>query len=155
MHKLDITYRGTVQIWHCDHMGHMNVMWYVGKFDEATWNLAAMMGMSTQYLKSRNRGMAALDQRIAYKREALAGDVITIRSALLEVKPKIVRFVHEMTRTTDGTHLATMLVTAVHMDTSARKSVAFEPEIFAATQAMLAPDPAAWDTWPPQRAFIE
>jgi acyl-CoA thioesterase FadM len=23
--------------WHCDHMGHMNVMWYVGKFDEATW----------------------------------------------------------------------------------------------------------------------
>ena len=35
------TYRGTVMQWHCDHMGHMNVMWYVGKFDEATWNLFA------------------------------------------------------------------------------------------------------------------
>jgi acyl-CoA thioesterase FadM len=32
------TYRGTVYPWHCDHIGHMNVMWYVGKFDEATWN---------------------------------------------------------------------------------------------------------------------
>ena len=31
------TYRGAVYPWHCDHMGHMNVMWYVGKFDEATW----------------------------------------------------------------------------------------------------------------------
>ena len=32
-----ITYRGTVYPWQCDHMGHMNVMWYVGKFDEASW----------------------------------------------------------------------------------------------------------------------
>jgi acyl-CoA thioester hydrolase len=31
-----LTYRGTIYPWHCDHMGHMNVMWYVGKFDEAT-----------------------------------------------------------------------------------------------------------------------
>ena len=28
------TYRGAVYPWHCDHVGHMNVMWYVGKFDE-------------------------------------------------------------------------------------------------------------------------
>jgi acyl-CoA thioester hydrolase len=25
-----ITYRGAVYPWHCDHRGHMNVMWYVG-----------------------------------------------------------------------------------------------------------------------------
>jgi acyl-CoA thioester hydrolase len=31
-----LAYRGTIYPWHCDHMGHMNVMWYVGKFDEAT-----------------------------------------------------------------------------------------------------------------------
>ena len=33
--------RGTVYPWHCDHMNPMNVMWYGGKFDEATWNLTA------------------------------------------------------------------------------------------------------------------
>ena len=31
---LPITYRGVVYPWQCDHMGHMNVMWYAGKFDE-------------------------------------------------------------------------------------------------------------------------
>ena len=77
-------------------MGHMNVMWYVGKFDEATWNLAAMMGMTAQYLKDAKRGMAAVDQRIAYRREALPGDVVTIRTAIIEVRQKSVRFVHEM-----------------------------------------------------------
>ena len=30
-----ITYRGTVHPWHCDHMGHMDVMGHVGRFDEA------------------------------------------------------------------------------------------------------------------------
>lgn len=34
MSKL-VTYVGTVYPWQCDHVGHMNVMWYVGKFDEA------------------------------------------------------------------------------------------------------------------------
>jgi acyl-CoA thioester hydrolase len=155
MNKLGITYRGTVHQWHCDHMGHMNVMWYIGKFDEATWNLAAMMGMTTQYLKAKNRGMAAVDQRIAYKNEALPGDVLTVRTAMLEVKPKVVRFVHEMRRGDLGDHLATLLVTAVHIDTQARKSIAFEPEIFAQSQAFLAADPTLWNTWPPERAYLE
>src|SRR5262249_6078235 len=34
-----ITARSVVYPWQCDHMGHMNVMWYTGKFDEATWHL--------------------------------------------------------------------------------------------------------------------
>ncbi len=35
--KLDlVTYRGVVYPWHCNHVGHMKVKWYVGKFDEAT-----------------------------------------------------------------------------------------------------------------------
>jgi len=38
---MEVTYRGTVYPWHCDHVGHMNIMWYVGKFDEANWNLFA------------------------------------------------------------------------------------------------------------------
>lgn len=28
-----LTYRGVVYPWHCDQVGRMNAMWYVGKFD--------------------------------------------------------------------------------------------------------------------------
>lgn len=154
MSKLDITYRGTVHQWHCDHMGHMNVMWYVGKFDEATWNLAAMMGLTSQYLKTSNRGMAALDQRIAYRREAVAGDVVTVRTAVLEVKPKIVRFVHEMRRDDLGDLLAVMMVTAVHLDTLARKSIPFETHIVEKTSSIIAPDPTLWNQWPPEKGYL-
>ena len=42
----EATYRGTVYPWQCDHVGHMNIMWYVGKFDEANWNLFARLGLT-------------------------------------------------------------------------------------------------------------
>lgn len=40
------THRSVVYPWHCDHMGHMNVMWYAGKFDEATWALFHAIGLT-------------------------------------------------------------------------------------------------------------
>ena len=87
--------------------------------------------------------MAAVEQRISYRREALVGDIIVVRSAVLEVRPKSVRFVHEMFRGDGGDHLATMMVIGVHIDIVARKSTQFEPQIFAPTQAMLDPQPPA------------
>lgn len=61
----ELTYKGAVYPWHCDHMNHMNVMWYVGKFDEATWAFFANIGLSPSMLRESNRGMAALDQQIS------------------------------------------------------------------------------------------
>jgi len=149
-----ISYRGLVHQWHCDHMGHMNVMWYVGKFDEATWNLAATIGMTSQYMRDSKRGMAAVDQRISYRREALVGDVIIVKSAILELKPKSIRFVHEMFRGDGDDHLSTMMVTGVHIDIVGRKSTQFEPHIFARIQAKLAANPERWDAWPPREAYL-
>ena len=42
-----ITYKGCVYPWQCDQIGHMNIMWYVGKFDEANWNHLARVGQPT------------------------------------------------------------------------------------------------------------
>jgi acyl-CoA thioester hydrolase len=125
----EATYRGTVYPWHCDHVGHMNVMWYVGKFDEATWNLFARIGLTPSYLRESGRGMAAVQQNISYKRELLAGDIVEIRSFLLEVRDKAIRFVHEMRNGETGEIAATCELTGVHMDRRARKSVAFADPI--------------------------
>jgi acyl-CoA thioester hydrolase len=154
MSDIGITYRGMVHQWHCDHMGHMNVMWYVGKFDEATWNLAAALGMTSEYLRQSRRGMAAVDQRVSYRREALVGDIIVVRSAVLELKPKSIRFVHEMFRGDAGDHLATMLVTGVHIDAVARRSTQFEPHIFAMAQPKIVANAGRWDEWPPRTAHL-
>src|SRR6266478_5505278 len=91
-----LTYRGTIYPWQCDHMGHMNVMWYVGKFDEASWQLLASVGLTPSRLKKEGIGMAAIDQHIEYKCELRAGDLIAVRSAVLEIREKTIRMIHEM-----------------------------------------------------------
>jgi acyl-CoA thioester hydrolase len=122
MPELPITYRGTVYPWHCDHMGHMNVMWYVGKFDEATWQLLSNIGLSRSRLEKEGAGMAAVEQHIEYKRELHAGDLITIRSAVLEVKDKSVRFRHEMWNDESGELAATTVLVGIHLDLTVRKA---------------------------------
>lgn len=133
-----ITYRGSVHAWQCDHMGHMNVMWYVGKFDEATWNLFQRVGITPGYLRANQRGMAALDQHIEYRRELKAGDVVTIRSQVLGLEGKKIRFRHEMVNDETGDVAAVTTVLGVHMDTVARKSCAFPPELVVRAQPLLA-----------------
>ena len=125
----EATYRGTVYPWQCDHVGHMNIMWYVGKFDEANWNLFARIGLTPTYLRQSGRGMAAVQQNISYTRELLAGDIVEIRSQLLEVGVKSIRFVHEMRNAETGEIAAACEITAVHMDRQARKSAPFTDAI--------------------------
>jgi acyl-CoA thioester hydrolase len=123
------TYRGTVYPWQCDHVGHMNIMWYVGKFDEANWNLFARLGLTPSYLRASGYGMAAVQQNITYKRELLAGDIVEIRSHLLEVRDKSIRFRHDMNNAETGEIAATCEITGVHMDRSQRKSAPFADAI--------------------------
>lgn len=117
-----ITYRGAVYPWHCDHMGHMNVMWYVGKFDEATWHLFASLGLTPTRLRQDGIGMAAVEQKIEYKRELHAGDLITVRSSIQEVREKTVIFLHEMTNQETQEVAARTLLTGVCMDLKTRKA---------------------------------
>jgi acyl-CoA thioester hydrolase len=107
----------------------MNVMWYVGKFDEATWNLFFRLGLTPQFLRQNNRGMAAVEQNIVYKKELVPGDVVTVRSSVLEVKERSLRFSHEMLKGDADELAATTTLTAVHLDTLARRACAFPPQV--------------------------
>ena len=125
------TYRGVVYPWHCDHMGHMNVMWYVGKFDEATWNLFSHLGLTPSFLRDEARGMAAVEQRIAYLGELHAGDTVAIRSGVVAVSAKTIRFFHELRKGENDALAAVTLLTGVHIDTVARKSAPLPEEVAA------------------------
>jgi acyl-CoA thioester hydrolase len=129
MSEAVITYRGTVYPWHCDHMGHMNVMWYVGKFDEATWQFFNHLGLPPSRLSKEGTGMAAVEQHIEYKRELRAGDVVTVRSTVLEVKEKSICFQHEMTNDETGELAARTTLTGVYFDTSLRKARSLPSDI--------------------------
>ncbi len=135
--SLVLTYRGVVYPWHCDHMNHMNVMWYVGKFDEATWALFSLCSITPAYLRENNVGMAAVEQRISYKRELVAGDVVSVRSGILQMKEKVIRFCHEMLNEGTGEIAATTVLTGVHFDRGLRKSTPFPAAVLERGRSMV------------------
>ena len=134
---LSITYRGVVYPWQCDHMGHMNITWYTQKFDEANWNVFAAFGIDPAYTRERKHGMAGLEQHIFYKKELVPGDVVTIRSRILELREKVVRIQHEMFTSNSEEPAATSEVVAAHVDLVARKARPFPPEIMSRARVLL------------------
>ena len=106
------TARGTVYPWQLDHVGHMNVQFYVARFDEATWQLLANFGITGSFLRDHHRGMAALEQHTYYKRELHAGALIRIASEVEEVKAKVVRFTHRMYDVETGEEVASTTIIA-------------------------------------------
>lgn len=134
---LKITYRGLVYPWHCDHNNHMNVMWYVGKFDEATWHLLGLCGGTAAYMKKENRGLVAAEQRLVYRKELLAGERICIRSGMTEVKEKTFRFFHEMINEDTNEIAAITWLRGVHIDAVLRKACPMPDELRKNAEALI------------------
>ncbi len=116
------TYRGVAYPWEADHMGHMNVQFYMAKFDSATWHLFGAIGMTPLWLRENSRGMAAAEQKINYRAEVFPGDLIVVRTAITEVSKRSLQFRHSMINSGTGEEVATTDLVAVHIDLESRAS---------------------------------
>ncbi len=137
MPEFPVTYRGVVYPSQCDQIGHMNVASYVAKFDEGTWNLFAMVGLTPSFMREQRRGMAAVQQKLVYKRELRPGDIVAVRSGVLEIRDRVIRYFHEMFNAETGELAAVTVLTAVCLDTQVRKACPFPEEIVARAREMI------------------
>ena len=131
------TARGTVHAWQCDHMGHINVRAYGEFFEEACWQLYNRIGATPSMMRGGALNMAAVQQDTSYLKELHAGDVIAIRSGLLEVRDKVFKFVHELSNEETGERCALSVFTVVCIDAKARRARSLPPEILAKAKALL------------------
>jgi len=135
------TYRGVVYPSQLDHMDHMNVQWYSAKFDEATWQLFSYLGMTNKYIRENNRGMAALEQITRYKKEVVAGDLLYIKSGILEVESKKLRFLHTMYDAVTHNEVATSELFGIHFDRVKRKGCDFPEGILSKCEELVNDQP--------------
>ncbi|HDH25998.1 MAG TPA: thioesterase [Actinobacteria bacterium] len=131
------THRDVVYPWQCDHMGHLNVMYYTAMFDRATWHLFSSVGFTGAYLRTQDRGMAAVQSTTSYRSELVSGDLIVIRSRFLEVHERKARFEHEMTNLETGEIAATSELVGVHIDRTVRKACAIPEEIRSSIEKLI------------------
>ena len=65
-------------------------------------------------IRKNNKGMVALEQTMKYKEETMPGDLIVIKSKILEIKDKLIRFYHAMYNADTETKVATYKLIAIH-----------------------------------------
>lgn len=131
------TARGSVHEWQRDHMGHINVRAYMDKFEEACWQLYAAIGMTPSRMRDGDARMAAVQQNIGYQRELMPGDIVVVRSGVLELREKVLRFRHEMLNAETGEISATCEFTVVCLDPATRKSRPFPADVAERVRALL------------------
>jgi acyl-CoA thioester hydrolase len=133
------TYIGTVYPWECDQVGHMNVAFYVAKFDAATWTFFAHIGMDGAYFRDKRGGMGAVDMHLTYRRELHPGDCVEVTTEVLEVKPKAITFRHSMVEAISGEEASTCTITAVHIEPTERRGSPLPDVVVERAEALLAP----------------
>ena len=119
------TFRGAVYPWEIDVMGHMNVRHYMAKYDDATLQLFGMLGLTVAYFRNESRGMGAVQQNLSYRRELFPGDLIAIRSEIVEFGRRKLRFFHRLFDTITAEEVAMADMIGVHFDRETHRAVPF------------------------------
>lgn len=122
--KKVLTYKGAVMTWECDSNGHMNVMYYVNKFENAGRNFDLNLGLMNEVQRD-NTGIVVLEQNIKYHQEVFEDDLIYIESSLLDVGNKAFTVFHEMYNGRTKNLVSTMQVTLVLFNKIERKALPF------------------------------
>lgn len=121
-------YRGYVNAWECDEMGHMNVQFYMAKSSDAAFNLRVALGMSAREQAAKGTTLVALDHHIRFHREMMTSDLVSISSGIVDVSDRTLTLYQEMTNALTGAVTATFVVQAGHLDLAARKLVSWRDE---------------------------
>ena len=141
------TYRGFVYPSVMDHVGHMNVQSYTARFDEATWQFLAQLGLTPSFLKRNQHGAVAVDQHTQYRREVLSGSLLHITTELISLGRTSIRVVHRMYDSETGDEVATTELVGVYFDLDRRAPTPLPAAVHRrATELRTAPTGAMIDT---------
>lgn len=89
MNKLIDSYRGAVDAWECDQMGHMNVQFYMVKASEAFGHLQNALGLDPARIRREKKDFRLKTLRIQYKSELHAGSILHGISGIRRVEGNI------------------------------------------------------------------
>jgi acyl-CoA thioester hydrolase len=109
---------------HCDHLGHMNVRWYAHVFDDGSFQIWPLIGITNRLMQ--DTGVVTVVARTAtdFLHEARAGDMLKVETGFVKVGTKSATHRQRLVNIESGILHARQEVTEVCFDLKSRKSVA-------------------------------
>ncbi|PIC01599.1 thioesterase family protein [Caulobacter sp. X] len=107
-------WRGGVNTWDCDEMGHMNVRHYVVRAQEGLIGLAAELGLPGAFSPHANATLLVKEHHIRFLREAHAGAPLTMLGGVIEMGETDARLLQLLIHPATGELAATFQTTVIH-----------------------------------------
>jgi acyl-CoA thioester hydrolase len=107
-------WRGGVNTWDCDEMGHMNVRFYVTRAMEGLAGLAAELGLPHAFTPYANATLLVKDHHIRFLREAHAGAALHMLGGVIEISETEAKVLQLLVHSATGELAATFQTTVVH-----------------------------------------
>ena len=107
-------WRGGVNTWECDAMGHMNVRFYVARAMEGLVGLAGALGLSGAFRERANATLLIKDHHIRFLQEARAGAPLHMVAGVLDIGECEARFLQLLVHSTTGQLAASFQTVVTH-----------------------------------------
>ncbi|AYV45983.1 thioesterase [Caulobacter flavus] len=108
-------WRGGVNTWDCDEMGHMNVRFYVVRAMEGLVGLAAEMGLPQAFAPHANATLVVREHHIRFLKEAHAGAPLHMLGGVIEIGDSEAKLLQLLVHSATGELAATFQTTVAHV----------------------------------------
>jgi acyl-CoA thioester hydrolase len=134
-------YRGSINTWECDEMGHMNVRFYVAKMMEGLGEFAHQAGLTHAFRPRARSTLSPRDQHIRFIKEAHAGKPFAMKACVLDVTDSSVLVYQQIDHAT-GEACAAYRTWIDHVDVDTRQAFAWSDATRRAFEQMRDTPPA-------------
>lgn len=107
-------WRGAVNTWECDQMGHMNVRFYVARAMEGLAGLAGALGLPGAFRANAEATLLVKDHHIRFLREARAGAPLYLLTGVAEMGECEARLIQLLVHAGSGELAASFQTLVVH-----------------------------------------
>ena len=134
---LETGYSGMLYPMETDHMLHGNVRYYSRAFNESAYFMFTFAGITPEYMRENNLGMAAVEEHSYYRREIHPGDHVIVKTCFIDFSENWLHVWNVMINRTTDEICAVNDQRCLHFDTKRRKATPFPAEIHALGKSMV------------------
>lgn len=134
-------WRGGVNAWECDEMGHMNVRFYFSRFQEGLGGVAAALGMPNAFAPGASATLAVREQHVRFLREARAGAPLHMSAALLSFGEDEAEVVQVLRHSFDDQPCATAVSRVAHVTAVEARPFPWSPRTRQAAAGLMGETP--------------
>jgi len=130
-------WRGSVNTWECDAMGHLNVRFYVARAIEGLVGLAGAIGMEGAFRVGADATLQVREQHIRFLREARPGAAMHMVAGLISLEPSEARVLQLLIHSQTGELAATFQTVIGHVTTREGRAFPWSQRTAALAQGLM------------------